>query len=192
MCALVACVVCASSVRWGILFGESAHESSWFPAVPRVLCPCRGSWAPSPAPLLNWARAGEPEQSPQGSASASCPPPVLQDSAPASEPATLTAVLSWREDHVAMEQEWGFRQRGASPRPLLPTPPSRCRGGPAARVTGHNVSTRPRLPARGPVEVSTRAEEEQGAAGLTQRPKSTVRLAPPPGKAPRGSPGSRQ
>lgn len=48
MCALVACVVCVPSVRWGILFGESAHESSRFPAGPSGPLPVPGVLGPIP------------------------------------------------------------------------------------------------------------------------------------------------
>lgn len=183
MCALVARVVCVLSGGWGILSGEIACESSLFPAVPLVPCLCCRSWAPSLAPLLHWARAGEPEQSPQGWASASSPPPVLQGSAPGSE--SLLSVLHLASTRAASSQSRSGAAGRGRPHPDL----SRCQGGPAARATGH-VSTRQRRPARGPVEVSTRAEEEQGATGLTQCPKPSVRPAPPPGKAPGGSPGS--
>ena len=122
-----------------LLSGEIACESSLFPAVPLVPCLCCRSWAPSLAPLLHWARAGEPEQSPQGWASASSPPPVLQGSAPGSE--SLLSVLHLASTRAASSQSRSGAAGRGRPHPDL----SRCQGGPAARATGH-VSTRQCIP----------------------------------------------
>lgn len=161
------------------------------PACSQLSLRC-SAWVPGPIPHslaspLSWPRAGDPEKRPHWRKSKPSLPPAPRDS-----PLWFQTCCCQRCARKARRppppragpEAWaGWRLVQTS---ALHPQPFRHQGGPATRETGQNASTRPRLPACGALAVSTGAEDRQGAAGVTQRPKSTVRLAPPPARAPGG------